>query len=82
MNCLGSMFVNILLNFVLYDYILIFFTCTLPVQILSMSEFNAMTTSRPETPKQKAKALFDFKGQSDKELTLQQVQAREGRGKL
>ena len=32
-----------------------------------------MTASRPETPKQKAKALYEFKGQTDKEIDLEPV---------
>ena len=32
-----------------------------------------MTASRPETPKQKAKALYEFKGQIDKEIDLEPV---------
>ena len=32
-----------------------------------------MTASRPETPKQKAKTLYEFKGQTDKEIDLEPV---------
>lgn len=41
--------------------------------MLSAAEYAALTAARPETPKQRAKALYEFRGQTDKELNLDQV---------
>lgn len=43
------------------------------VQVLTMQEYEEMLQPEPPKPTQLAKALFDFQGQSDREISFEKV---------
>lgn len=48
-------------------------TC-IPTQVLTLPQYREMIAPAPPKPTQLAKALFDFTGQRDRELTFKKVQ--------
>ena len=60
------------------------FTCYLisvhtPSQVLTLPQYREMISPEPPKPTQVAKALYDFQGQSDRELSFNKVH-RHSRG--
>ena len=47
-------------------------TC-IPTQVLTLPQYREMIAPAPPKPTQLAKALFDFTGQRDRELTFKKV---------
>lgn len=45
------------------------------LQLLSLAEYEELTSPKPPTPTVRAVALFDYEGQSDRELTFNKVRS-------